>query len=185
MTQDKQIAKLEKKITDLKVMKKSARSLQKKRIKLKIKLSDILEIINLVPNAKSVFKDVNKINEKSKIKNNTEIQTRQRTISIGKEVKEEPLENYEESEYTETEIGEISNMELEVHYKMRMLGLKSSQSKGIEVSRKEIFSESQFKSFKFCIASCPFLVKFSVERLATKLAITWGTTGEVTSKIIC
>ena len=41
MTQDKQIAKLEKKITDLKVMKKSARSLQKKRIKLKIKLSEI------------------------------------------------------------------------------------------------------------------------------------------------
>ena len=41
MTQDKQIAKLEKKITDLKVMKNSARSLQKKRIKLKIKLSDI------------------------------------------------------------------------------------------------------------------------------------------------
>jgi hypothetical protein len=41
MTQDKQIAKLEKKITDLKVMKKSARSLQKKRIKLKLKLSDI------------------------------------------------------------------------------------------------------------------------------------------------
>ncbi len=41
MTQDKQIAKLEKKIADLKVMKKSARSLQKKRIKLKIKLSDI------------------------------------------------------------------------------------------------------------------------------------------------
>ena len=41
MTQDKQIAKLEKKIADLKVMKKSARSLQKKRIKLKIKLSEI------------------------------------------------------------------------------------------------------------------------------------------------
>ena len=41
MTQDKQIAKLEKKITDLKVMKKSARSLQKKRIKLKVKLSEI------------------------------------------------------------------------------------------------------------------------------------------------
>lgn len=41
MTQDKQIAKLEKKIADLKVMKKSARSLQKKRIKLKLKLSDI------------------------------------------------------------------------------------------------------------------------------------------------
>jgi hypothetical protein len=41
VTQDKQIAKLEKKIADLKVMKKSARSLQKKRIKLKIKLSDI------------------------------------------------------------------------------------------------------------------------------------------------
>jgi hypothetical protein len=41
VTQDKQIAKLEKKIADLKVMKKSARSLQKKRIKLKIKLSEI------------------------------------------------------------------------------------------------------------------------------------------------
>ena len=41
MTQDKQIAKLEKKITDLKAMKKSARSLQKKRIKLKINLSEI------------------------------------------------------------------------------------------------------------------------------------------------
>jgi len=41
VTQDKQIAKLEKKITDLKVMKKSARSLQKKRIKLKVKLSEI------------------------------------------------------------------------------------------------------------------------------------------------
>ena len=41
MTQDKQIAKLEKKITDLKVMKKSARSLQKKRIKLKVNLSEI------------------------------------------------------------------------------------------------------------------------------------------------
>ena len=41
MTQDKQIAKLEKKITDLKAMKKSARSLQKKRIKLKVNLSEI------------------------------------------------------------------------------------------------------------------------------------------------
>ena len=41
MTQDKQIAKLEKKIADLKAMKKSARSLQKKRIKLKINLSEI------------------------------------------------------------------------------------------------------------------------------------------------
>ena len=41
MTQDKQIAKLQKKITDLKAMKKSARSLQKKRIKLKINLSEI------------------------------------------------------------------------------------------------------------------------------------------------
>lgn len=41
MTQDKQIAKLQKKITDLKAMKKSARSLQKKRIKLKVNLSEI------------------------------------------------------------------------------------------------------------------------------------------------
>lgn len=51
-------------------------------------------------------------------------------------------------EFTEDEIAEISNLELETHYKMRMLGLKSSQSLGVEVSRKEIFSESQFKSFK-------------------------------------
>ena len=41
MTQNKQIVKLEKKITDLKAMKKSARSLQKKRIKLKVNLSEI------------------------------------------------------------------------------------------------------------------------------------------------
>jgi len=56
VTQDKQIAKLEKKITDLKVMKKSARSLQKKRIKLKIKLSDIKKSLsrfaNKTPNIK-------------------------------------------------------------------------------------------------------------------------------------
>lgn len=51
-------------------------------------------------------------------------------------------------DYTEEEIAEISNLELETHYKMRMLGLKSSQSLGVEVLRKEIFSESQFKSFK-------------------------------------
>ena len=73
-----------------------------------------------------------------------------RKIQLLKDIKslkpKDVLEKY--PEYTETEIGEISNMELEVHYKMRMLGLKSSQSKGIEVSRKEIFSESQFKSFK-------------------------------------
>ena len=39
-------------------------------------------------------------------------------------------------------------MELEINNKMRMIGIKSSQSFGIEVARNEIFSESQFKSFK-------------------------------------
>ena len=47
MTQDKQIAKLEKKITGLKVMKKSARSLQKKRDKFKMQQTNWLEVHNL------------------------------------------------------------------------------------------------------------------------------------------
>ncbi len=63
MTQDKQIAKLEKKITDLKVMKKSARSLQKKRIKLKIKLSDIKKSLRNITLKVSRF-----INKTPKIK---------------------------------------------------------------------------------------------------------------------
>ncbi len=56
------------------------------------------------------------------------------------------LEKY--TEYNSKEIEEIKMMELEVRKKMKMIGIKASKSFGIEVSRKEIFSESQFKSFK-------------------------------------
>lgn len=52
------------------------------------------------------------------------------------------------TEYTLEEINEIKYMELDIQKKMRMIGIKASKSYGIEVSRKEIFSESQFKSFK-------------------------------------
>lgn len=48
MTQDKQIAKLEKKITGLKVMKKSARSLQKKRDKFKMQLRQTTKALTLI-----------------------------------------------------------------------------------------------------------------------------------------
>ena len=48
MTQDKQIAKLQKKITSLKVMKKSARSLQKKRDKFKMQLRQTTKALTLI-----------------------------------------------------------------------------------------------------------------------------------------
>lgn len=50
-------------------------------------------------------------------------------------------------EYSADEVNELMNLEMQVNKKMRMIGIKSSQSFGVEVSRKEIFSESQFKSF--------------------------------------
>jgi len=52
------------------------------------------------------------------------------------------------TEYTLEEINELKYMELDIQKKMKMIGIKASKSYGIEVSRKEIFSESQFKSFK-------------------------------------
>ena len=58
---------------------------------------------------------------------------------------QEILEKY--PEYNNKEILELMNMELEIINKMRKIGIKSSQSYGIKVTRKEIFSESQFKSF--------------------------------------
>jgi len=48
MTQDKQIAKLQKKITGLKVMKKNARSLQKKRDKFKMQLRQTTKALTLI-----------------------------------------------------------------------------------------------------------------------------------------
>jgi len=56
------------------------------------------------------------------------------------------LEKY--TEYSLEEIEMISQMEIEVNQKMKMIGLKSSQSFGVEVTKKEIFSETQFRSFK-------------------------------------
>ncbi|MBN2605305.1 MAG: hypothetical protein JXR62_05695, partial [Bacilli bacterium] len=73
-----------------------------------------------------------------------------RKIDILKDLKNmsniEVLNRY--PEYSLEEITELKNMELEINNKMRMIGVKSSQSFGVEVSRNEIFSESQFKSFK-------------------------------------
>ena len=48
MTQDKQIAKLQKKITDLKVMKKNARLLQNKRAKFKMQLRQTTKALTLI-----------------------------------------------------------------------------------------------------------------------------------------
>ena len=48
MTQDKQIAKLQKKITGLKVMKNNARSLPKKRDKFKMQLRQTTKALTLI-----------------------------------------------------------------------------------------------------------------------------------------
>ncbi|MFK5883977.1 MAG: hypothetical protein QM489_06490 [Candidatus Izemoplasma sp.] len=50
-------------------------------------------------------------------------------------------------DYSLEEIEQLKNLELRVFSKMRMIGIKASQSYGIKVARREIFSESQFKSF--------------------------------------
>ena len=52
------------------------------------------------------------------------------------------------TDYTLPELESLQNMELSVHSKMRNLGMKASKTKNLNVSRKDIFSESQFKSFK-------------------------------------
>jgi hypothetical protein len=48
MTRDKEIANLQKKITSLKEMKKNARLLQNKRVKLKIQLAQIRKALNTI-----------------------------------------------------------------------------------------------------------------------------------------
>ena len=74
------------------------------------------------------------------------------------------------TEYTLDEINEIKYMELEVQKKMSMIGIKASKSYGIEVSRKEIFSESQFKSFRhFGDANYVKIVSFVVFYTLLKL----------------
>lgn len=59
MTQDKQIAKLEKKITGLKVMKKNARSLQKKRDKFKMQLRQTTKALTLIRTRVRRFININ------------------------------------------------------------------------------------------------------------------------------
>jgi hypothetical protein len=51
-------------------------------------------------------------------------------------------------DYTLEEINQLKLMELEVNKKIRNLGIKASITQDIKVTRKEIFSETQFKSFK-------------------------------------
>lgn len=58
----------------------------------------------------------------------------------------EMIEKY--PDYTVQEINSLKIMDLELNNKMRNIGLKASISEDIKVTRKEIFSESQFKSFK-------------------------------------
>jgi len=51
-------------------------------------------------------------------------------------------------EYSPEQIEELKYLELAINNKMRNIGIKASKTRDVEVSRKEIFSESQFKSFK-------------------------------------
>jgi hypothetical protein len=73
-----------------------------------------------------------------------------RKIKLLKDLKKytvsEMIEKY--PDYTAKEINQLRVMELAVNNKMRNIGLKASMSQDIRVSRKEIFSESQFKSLK-------------------------------------
>jgi hypothetical protein len=55
--------------------------------------------------------------------------------------------SHEFPEFTLSEIESLKKMELEVNKKMINLAVKASKSGDIKVSRKDIFSESQFKSF--------------------------------------
>jgi hypothetical protein len=50
--------------------------------------------------------------------------------------------------FSKEEINEILELELETHEKMKMIGIKASKSIDVNVDRKEMFSEAQFKSFK-------------------------------------
>lgn len=72
-----------------------------------------------------------------------------RKINILKDASELAMQDLLEKypEYNQKEITELLNMELKINNKMRKIGIKASQSSGIEVFKKEIFSESQFKSF--------------------------------------
>ncbi len=52
------------------------------------------------------------------------------------------------SDFTIEELEALEVLEFETHKKMQYLAIKASKSNDIKVSKKEIFSETQFKSFK-------------------------------------
>lgn len=72
-----------------------------------------------------------------------------RRIQVLKELKtKKPVELSEQfPEFDIHELEQLALMEFELNDKITKLAIKASKSKGISVSRKEIFSESQFKSF--------------------------------------
>ncbi len=72
-----------------------------------------------------------------------------RKISILRDLNILPIQDVLEKypEFNKEEIADLMNLELEINNKIRKVGIKSSQSYGVGVTRKEIFSESQFKSF--------------------------------------
>jgi hypothetical protein len=51
-------------------------------------------------------------------------------------------------EYNLAQITSMKQMELKVQSKMNHIALKASKTRDVEINKKEIFSESQFKSFK-------------------------------------
>jgi len=72
-----------------------------------------------------------------------------RRIEILKELKKhKPIEIVDKyPEFDLTEIRELALMEFEVNNKITKLAQKASKSKNLDIQKKEIFSESQFKSF--------------------------------------
>jgi len=73
-----------------------------------------------------------------------------RKVRLLKDLKKYSLSEIVEKypEYNQKQIEQIRLLELETHLKMRNLSIKASKTQNVEVSKKEIFSESQFKSFK-------------------------------------
>ncbi len=113
----------------------------------------LLEIENIKTNShldvKEYYETLNKFSVELSKKIGIE-NVFQRKIELLKDLKNKKIDDIllKYTEYNIDEINEIKYMELEVRKKMIMIGIKASKSHGIEVSRKEIFSESQFKSFK-------------------------------------
>ena len=73
-----------------------------------------------------------------------------RKVGLLKELKKKSAVELSQKykDYTLKEIQALEILQFDVHKKMQQLSIKASKSLDIEVSKKEIFSESQFKSFK-------------------------------------